>query len=262
MRASMPPAGLSIGLSTVVLLTLVAGGAKAQERDTRENEAKKACLAGKLERGIELLADLYADTNDPTYIYNQARCFEQNGKSPEALTRFREYLRKSPNLPADDKAAVQARITELEGQTRAASPSAPAPASAPAVAPGPSRASAASLTPERDTARDLRISGLTTAAVGVVVLAGGIYMGLRTHTLEREVTADAQNGLFSQGKYDEGRRDEVLQWLGYGVGAVALVGGGVLYFLGARSTAAESGAVTAMPELGPGRAGASLRVTF
>jgi hypothetical protein len=26
---------------------------------------------------VEILAGLYVDTNDPTYIFNQGRCFEQ-----------------------------------------------------------------------------------------------------------------------------------------------------------------------------------------
>ena len=113
----------------LVCALALAGGARAAHAEdpyqAREVEAKKACLARHTDRGIELLAELYAETNDPTYIYNQARCFQQGGKSQEALNSFREYLRKARDLPADEKAQVQGYITELEAQTRQASPATP-----------------------------------------------------------------------------------------------------------------------------------------
>jgi hypothetical protein len=106
------------GAAALVALVATAGAARAQDRDPRELEAKKACLGGRTDRGIELLAELYAETNDPTYIYNQGRCFQQSGRPREALTRFREYMRKAPNMAPDDKALVQGYITELEEQLK------------------------------------------------------------------------------------------------------------------------------------------------
>jgi hypothetical protein len=41
------------------------------------------------------LTDLYVDTNNPIYIFNQGRCFQQNGRYEEAVLRFREYQRKN-----------------------------------------------------------------------------------------------------------------------------------------------------------------------
>jgi hypothetical protein len=108
--------------SALLSLALIAGAARAQERDPRELEAKKACLGGRPDRGIELLAEMYAETNDPTYIYNQGRCFQQNGKPREALTRFREYMRKARDMSADDKALVEGYIAELEQQIKASTP--------------------------------------------------------------------------------------------------------------------------------------------
>jgi hypothetical protein len=239
--------------AVVLLASWAAGVARAQERDPREAEAKTACLAGKPERGIELLAELYAETNDPTYIYNQGRCFEQTGKASEALTRFREYLRKSPNLGADERAQVQAHITEMEDQARQSA--APAPASTPVVV------SVAAPPSTVDNGHQLRVAAIATASVGVVLVASGIYFGARTQSLSDEVTGDAKKGLFFQSKYDEGQRDQLLQWVGYGVGVAALASGGLLYFLGANRSG-EAGSVTATPTVAPGGVGASLRVIF
>ena len=114
-----PPAWFAPAL---LLVGLMSGVASAQERDPRELEAKKACLGGRPDRGIELLAEMYAETNDPTYIYNQGRCYQQNGNAREALTRFREYMRKAHDMSADDKALVQGYISELEDQLKKAAP--------------------------------------------------------------------------------------------------------------------------------------------
>ena len=114
------PGWSGAGLLALAALAAMSGVAGAQERDPRELEAKKACLGGRPDRGIELLAEMYAETNDPTYIYNQGRCYQQNGKPREALTRFREYMRKARDMSADDKALVQGYISELEQQEKAA----------------------------------------------------------------------------------------------------------------------------------------------
>jgi len=111
---------------------LAAGGQEAQVR-----AAKKACLLGDTKKGSEILADLYVDTNDATFIYNQGRCFEQNGQKEQAILRFEEYLRKDKNLPPEDADAVRKRIDSLQASVdhrgRPAQPE-PAPATAPPLA--------------------------------------------------------------------------------------------------------------------------------
>ena len=271
-----------------VLVTAVAVGllapaaaARAQQRDpreleAREIEAKKACLASRPDRGIELLAELYAETNDATYIYNQARCYQQNGRAQDAATRFREYLRKSPSLDPAEKAQVQAFIAELEAQARQAPPPAPvaapsrsaAPPAAPAIATSTSTPTStlpppAGPAPGTPSVYKWRLAGVLTASVGSLALLGGLTMGLRARSLSSDVTDDgAMKHTFSQSKYDQGRRAETLQWVGYGVGAAALAGGVVLYLLGGRAPEESAASVTAMPAIAPGRAGASVRVRF
>lgn len=254
------------------LVALGAGAARsaaAQDRDTRALEAKKACLGGHPDRGIELLADLYAETNDPTYIYNQGRCFEQNGRAGEAVTRFREYLRKAPGLPPDEKAQLAARIDELEAQARSTSPGlAPASASAaPAPAPGAPvpavpAAEVALAAPAPASAHSYRLAGVVVGGVGVLAVAGGVVMGLRARSLSNQVTSDAfMNGTFSQSQYDSGRLAERLEWVGYGLGAAAVVTGGFLYYWGARQSVREPVA-TVSASADPKGARAFLRVTF
>ena len=86
----------------------------AADRETQERTAQKACLLGDFKQGIEILADLYLDTHDPTYIYNQGRCLEQNGQNEPAILRFQEYLRKADGLSPADADAVRKRIDDLQ----------------------------------------------------------------------------------------------------------------------------------------------------
>jgi hypothetical protein len=56
------------------------GSARAGGIDARERQAKRACMLGDTKKGVEILTDLYLDTSDATYIFNQGRCYEQNGQ--------------------------------------------------------------------------------------------------------------------------------------------------------------------------------------
>jgi hypothetical protein len=116
--------------------------------ESKERAAKKACLLGEVDKGAEILADLYVDTNDATYIYNQGRCFEQNGKNDQAVLRFKEYLRKAKNLKNEDRDATLKKIDELQGPTSKHEPqTVPAPASDPALQPSAAPVPTPSATP-------------------------------------------------------------------------------------------------------------------
>ena len=251
-------------LGQIGALLFVALGATsgARAQDARELQAKEACLGGHPDKGIELLAQLYAETNDPTYIYNQGRCFEQNGRATDAVTRFREYLRKAQNLAPDEKTDLQKRIDDLEAQTRPAVTVSPAPGSAGPVAVTAVAPRAEATGPN---AHAYKVAGVVAGGVGVASVVFGVVMGLRARSLSNEVTNDAVNlngGTFSQTKYDEGRSAERYEIIGYSVGAAALLGGGILYFWGSgpRPESAGSPAVTAW--FAPGDARIALRVRF
>lgn len=263
MSMSRRTSGGRIAGAVAMLALFAARPARAQDRDQRELDAKKACLGGHPDRGIELLADLYTDTNDPTYIYNQGRCFEQNGRAGEAITRFREYLRKATALPPDERAQLQKHIDELEAEAKVgAGPGvAPAPGAVPlAPPPGVVRVSPGGPAPER--ARQLRTAGLITGGVGVLAVAGGVVMGLRARSLSNEVTSDANAGMFSQSKFDSGEHAQTWELVGYGVGAAALITGGLLYYFGSHHD--DHGEAT--PAVGVAfdrnAAGATLRMAF
>jgi hypothetical protein len=106
--------GLQILLTGTVLL-LAAPSAIGANLEGKERAAKRACLVGDVDKGVGILADLYIDTGDATHIFNQGRCFEQNGKNDQAVLRFKEYLRKAKDLSQEDSDAVLKKIDELQG---------------------------------------------------------------------------------------------------------------------------------------------------
>ncbi|MCC6998228.1 MAG: hypothetical protein IT370_26670 [Deltaproteobacteria bacterium] len=110
----------------------------------------------------------------------------------------------------------------------------------------------------------LRVAGWVAASAGVLALGGGIYYGLRANELEDEVSSPPawSNDLAS--KVDEGETAAFRANLLIGVGAAAVVGGGVLLYLGYRSGASESrpGRTQVQGLLAPGLAGVLVQGSF
>jgi hypothetical protein len=89
--------------------------------------------------------------------------------------------------------------------------------------------------------RALRIGGIVAGAVGVVALGNGVRLSLRVHDLNGRIHAGDSTGVA------EGNAASRDQWISYGVGAAALVGGGILYYLGVRQADGDGPGVAVTP---------------
>lgn len=239
-----------------MVLLAAAGPARAQG-DPRETEARRECLAGRYQRGIDLLATLFTETKDPNHIFNQGRCYEQNSRPDEAISRFREYLRKAPNLPAAEAAEVQAHIRDCERMKAEQRADQAGPATDVEL-----RQRLAS--DDERQARNMRIAGISIAAAGAAALAFGGYMSWKTNSLESDFQhkqALQKGAFFDRTAYNDGQRAELFQWIGYAVGAVAVGTGGIFYYLGYRGREGAP-SVALVPAVGPRRAEAHLRWSF
>lgn len=268
----------------VGIVLVLASVALAQAQDPREIEARKDCLTGKYEAGTALLAELFAETGNPNFVYNQARCFEQNAKPDEAIQRFREYLRIAGTLSADEKAAVDGHIAECRAmkaeqeQQRAAAPVEPAvpspvvvPQSGPWSEPGgPLPAADTATSMDRTVAVSaegsgavLRRWGIVTGSIGVAAVGSGVVFSLLTRSTQQQVESDAGNRFFDPNKDARGRLYETLQWVGYGVGAAAIAAGGIMYFFGRGVSQHDSvQPVALVPAVGPRQGGLVLQGRF
>jgi hypothetical protein len=210
--------------------------AAPRTREQREADARRACAAGKVDQGIEILADLYAADSHPNYIYNQARCYQQNGKPEQAIARFREYLRVATDASPAVREKVERFIAELEGE-RPARP-APPPLREPAprpMAPPPAPVSTTNIVtdrlppapPARTSSPALRAAAAVFGVAGGLSLVGALVAGAKVSSLEKAVE-DAEPGRFdvdqlaSQGR--TAHRYETLQWIGYAGAGAGLLG--------------------------------------
>jgi tetratricopeptide (TPR) repeat protein len=273
---------LFLGL-VVVVLASPASAEKVKPKTAREKAAQKACALGDYQKGVDILADLFVETDDPNLVFNQGRCYQQNSRYEQAIARFQEYLRKDDNLSENDKADAERRIRECEAslakaakaaqaaQPPAAAPAPVAPAETPATAPAPATltpdvstkpspvAQQANPQPAGQSGSGFRTAGIVTAAVGGAALVASVVMNLKVNGMASDL--QKTNG-YDAGKVSDRNTYETLGWVGYGVGAACVATGAVLYYLGIRSGASESASVAFVPAFAPGQAGAVLKGAF
>jgi hypothetical protein len=266
----------------VFLSTLAASNSPARAQDAppppadpRVSSARAACAEGRVEDGVRGLAELHAATDEPLWIFNQGRCYQQNGRAAEAIERFHVFLEQVQRAPRDElheEAILAARrhLAALEGRpppAPAAPPVVPAPPPAPPVvvteAPPPPA-------PAAPAASGYRVAALACAAVGAAGLATGLGFGLATRSKERSVQTRADGALTGldqaelAGDLRAGRRYQTLQWVGYAAGAAALATGAVLWLVADARARRESPprAALLLPTAGHACAGATLWVRF
>ena len=231
-------AGGFFAISLVASL-IATSPAAADSRGQQERQARKACLTGDYTKGVAILSDLFIDTRDPTYIFNQGRCFEQNRRYDEAIARFDEYLQAGKGqLTAADRSAAEQHIShskEMLAQEHAISP---APGCSPTNSAnvgccvGPRGASLAArgrqapaTARSRGDGSGLRIAGIVIASVGVVAVAAGVIFSLEANSL---LTNLEKNNGYSSSKASEQQAFPVLGWTGHGVGAACIAAGAIL----------------------------------
>jgi anti-sigma factor RsiW len=262
---------LALGLVVVVLASPAFAG-KVKPKTGREKAAQKACALGDYQKGVDILADLLVGSDDPNYIYNQGRCYEQNSRWEQAINRFREYLRKDANLSDGDRAEAERHISDCEkalaqvaqaAQPPAVLPPPVAPAEAPAPAPAPPPVTPdvstkpAPPTSDGSQGKGLRTAGIICAAVGLAAIGTGVGLALKT----QDMSSDAnKNGGTTQAQENLRKSLETWGWVSYGVGAAAIATGAVLYIAGWPSD--KSPNVALLPALAPDGASMVLRGRF
>jgi hypothetical protein len=239
--------------------------ARAAQPDTalakiegKEQKARAACESGRLDEGVKLLAELFVQTDDGNYIFNQGRCFQQNGQPDEAVKRFEMYL-----LRRDAEPAVSTRARQLIADIRGApatTTTPPPPAQIETAMPPP----AATAPP--GPGHTLRVTGLSLVGVGLAALGAATYFGLSLGPINEDAKMVAAGMPLDRARLnqlnDRGDRYELLQWISIGVGATAVTTGAVLTFLGVRADRAVAGAWRVSPVLSPRYAGAALTLSF
>jgi tetratricopeptide (TPR) repeat protein len=216
---------------------------------------------------VEYLA-AYELFEEPAFFYDTAEVYRLAGDEKDSLVYYTKYLELAPGgqgAPAARTAIDQLRrsIAAKEDEARRkADDDARRKADQAARHDGEPRAKPVDdvdeATPTRtgrivhttpNAGRGMRLAGLAAGGVGVVALGIGVIYGLKARSLSADA-ADWEK--FDQQRNDEGKADERNMFVLTGVGAAALVAGGVLYYLGHRAEqSTDTAAVAVMPSIGP-----------
>lgn len=263
-------------LVVVLMMIALPGFAFAEKGMTRiaqEKAAKKACSVGDFQKGVDILGDLFVDTSDSTYVYNQGRCYQQNSRWEPAINRFREYLRKAKDLTDSEKAEVNQQISECETSLGKAAQVAPPPTAAappptvslitPPTAPAQTVPEVATALPvpapsDNSQGKGLRTAGIVCAVVGLAAVGTGVGLAIKT----QGITSDEKKaGGATRAQEDQRKSLVTWGWVSYGIGAAALATGLVLYITGwPRSDHATN--VSLLPILAPDGASLMLKGRF
>jgi tetratricopeptide (TPR) repeat protein len=237
---------LVCSLSLALCELLAPAPAAAQQEDPREVEARTLCAAGDVDKGVAVLARIFAETNDYTWVYNQGRCYQQNGRFEQAINRFREYLRRGQNLTPEDVKEVEGYIKEAEAEIakRPAGGGAPGGTTAP---PPPAEVSATATTreptPGWNTQKKVAVGAW--AAGGVSLVLGVVFHLGREQKAKEFVDAQCGTdnldaGMGCRGLHDDVKSKQLVMAIGYGGAAVLGGAGAVLWWLGTRGSSGES----------------------
>ena len=210
-------------------------------------------------QGRRLLAvDGCRDTGDPTYVYNQGRCFEQAARYQDAIRRFQVYLRAAKKLSREEQADARKHIadcqdlmakepSQIAGTLTPGSGAQPRPAVVPAPAPAPAQIAVASQQPSLDDSAGSasRITGSIVAGTGGALLVTGVVLNLKANSMSRDLESYYQKSTNSSRE-----TYKTLSQVSYGVGAACVAGGAVLLVLTtglARSEVPQGPSETAAP---------------
>jgi hypothetical protein len=216
--------------------------------DPRPGEALTACASGQVAKGIDVLATLYAETRNPSFVFNQARCYQQNGQLEKSRERFREYLRVGKNEPPADIQRAEGFIKELDRELAL------------------QRAVQDARPQERRYRGALRTTSIVLAATGVAAIGAGALLGVQMKQKEdqiaRQFEPNRPGGPDNAQVSDlvaQGTRLETWQYISYGVGVAALAGAATTFGLSGWTFRDE---VTVTPVLAGDHMGGTVRVRF
>jgi hypothetical protein len=252
-----------ISIALVLAIGALCKTARADEsEDKRPNAALAACASGDVAKGISILGELYAETRNPAFVFNQGRCYQKNNQLEPARSSFTEYIRIGTSEPPEDIKRAEGFIKEIDEALAARRKNEPAP-----VLVTTTQQSG------EGHAHMLRVTSIALAAVGVAAVGAGVFFSLKVKSMNDAINQEfagqdyVTDPVHLQQQIADGKSYETWQWVGYGVGIAALAGAATTFllgggFAGSGSAAAEHAAVTVTPALSPDGAGGLVRIRF
>ncbi len=207
---------------TLLLLLCLGPPAVAQQQSPDAQaralylEGDRLYAEGRYEGAVVKFREAYQLARRPLLLYNLANAQERLGNYEDALDALRRY---APSAEATELRTIARRMANLEARVRLAA--------TPPVVP---------VLPAATTVEPVDESGLspwvwTLGGTGVAALAAGVVFGSLAVDAREELSDLCQQGRCPQGAADAQDRDarySLFADVGYGIGAAALVGAGIV----------------------------------
>jgi|SoiMethySBSTD1v2_1073268.scaffolds.fasta_scaffold43984_3 tetratricopeptide (TPR) repeat protein len=248
--------------------------APAQMKKAKEafERAHAHYQAGRYAEAIKAYEEAYAAAPLPAFHFNFGQAYRLKGDKRKAVEHYKKYLELEPGgegaVEAQSHLAVLGR--ELDAEEAAAREKAAAVERERAVEEArrkereaaQAELAARPLAPPVDTPEKkggtLKIAGLVTGGAGLVLTGVGIYFGLKASSLSSDL---ANLEEWDSSIVDEGESANTNMMIFTGLGAAAVVTGGVLYYLGMRADRpAEK--LTVVPLVSPSLTGILVRSSW
>jgi hypothetical protein len=182
----------------------------------------------------------YAKEPDPAYLFNIAQSYRLGNDCKNAADYYQRYLDSAQDPP--NAGDVRSKLEEQRACAKQRDAQAAVPPTTKPAAVGPERARS-----------PLRTYAIVSAAVGVAALGSGLAFSWYGRDLEkqREDKCNVESPC-SEAKFesfeDRGKRANLLAYVSYGLAGAALVGAGVLWFVGKEPANEQRLAVTPTPD--------------
>jgi tetratricopeptide (TPR) repeat protein len=253
-------------LRLIFVTSLIATVARAEvdEKTERARAHVNAAIAyygeAKYEDAAREMSAAYDLKPLPDLQYNLAQCYERLNRLDDAVKSYELYLSSRPDSP--DKKQIEIRVVNLRERAKAQAAGQAVPA-----APVEKIVLKTIVVYKEVPPPPGRVARWAAYALWVVAAAGAAT-GIAYAVLASQA-ADSVNkggsttnpGPFDPSKQDSGKTDEIVSYVSFGIGAVALVGG-VGLWLAARKLDREAPKLTLAPSLSPTFAGLSAQVRF
>lgn len=217
--------------AAIAAVLVCAAPAAAQPNDAERlyHDGQRAYDAGRYDDAVAAWDKSYALSRLPPLLFNIGQAYRLRawtGDCTRAADAYRKFIAVEPR--SSQRGQAEGFLAELGPCVDAERGG----QSAPPPAPAPSRAD--------DPGRGKRLLAYGSAATGALLVGVGIYYGHHAAVLSDEVTTACRAGCtFADvaAKDAEGRSADRKQYAFYGLGAAAIITGGVLYWMAGRERA-------------------------
>jgi hypothetical protein len=234
--------------AVLIILAIAALGSTAAAAPSAEDlyaEGQAAYDRADYPTAIARWRESYEISGASGLLFNLAQALRLSGDCPGALSTYRKFLATDADPTSEQHRLAEDLARELDVACDDLPSIRPSPVKPPAARPpleletGLNVAVPLSDRNDRTTRPSaLRIAGLATAGTGAALLVAGLVVGHHADALGDEVTRACASGCdwaVQESKDAAGRHDAAVGRALDVVGAAAIAGGAVMYYLGSRA---------------------------